>query len=124
MSEQKLTVKYLPGIPEIFTKTFNIQVAHFEPDKITLNGEGVFPRVSLDLPRNSDPEGYYNDLVTRAKENVFKTAKTPKITERPQSGLIPSSQRMDHLLAQVKLYYHDMVKVQVDNRVDDFNENL
>ena len=62
MSEQKLTVKYLPGVPEKFDKCFRVQVAHFEPDLITIHGEGVFPRISLDLPRVADQEGYYNKL--------------------------------------------------------------
>ena len=62
MSEQKLTVKYLPGVPEKFDKCFRVQVAHFEPDLITIHGEGVFPRISLDLPRVSDQEGHYTKL--------------------------------------------------------------
>ena len=37
-----------------------IQVAHFEPDAITLVGEGYYPRISLSLPRpivqNTSPE--------------------------------------------------------------------
>ncbi len=35
-----LTVKFLPGVPEKFQKTFQIQVAHFEPDEVHLYGEG------------------------------------------------------------------------------------
>ena len=60
-----LTIRFLPGIPDVFHKTFPIQVAHFEPDNITVNGEGVFPRISLDLPR----------LVTEEYENLWKTAR-------------------------------------------------
>lgn len=40
-SEQVLTVKFLPGVPEKFQKTFQIQVAHFEPDEVHLFGEGM-----------------------------------------------------------------------------------
>ena len=29
-------------------------MAHFEPDKITLTGEGVFPRLIFDLPPNRE----------------------------------------------------------------------
>uniref|UniRef100_A0A803TEP1 HYDIN axonemal central pair apparatus protein n=1 Tax=Anolis carolinensis TaxID=28377 RepID=A0A803TEP1_ANOCA len=50
--EQVLKIYYLPGIPEVFQRTFRIQVAHLEPDRITLKGEGIFPRICLDLPRN------------------------------------------------------------------------
>uniref|UniRef100_W5LN16 HYDIN axonemal central pair apparatus protein n=1 Tax=Astyanax mexicanus TaxID=7994 RepID=W5LN16_ASTMX len=51
-TEMRLTVYYLPGIPEVFEKTFLLQVAFFEPEVITLRGEGIFPRVVLDLPRD------------------------------------------------------------------------
>lgn len=76
MSEQKLTVKYLPGVPEKFDKCFRVQVAHFEPDLITIHGEGVFPRISLDLPRVIDSEGRYTSLVKEAKGNVYKRTMT------------------------------------------------
>ncbi|CAL1528045.1 unnamed protein product [Lymnaea stagnalis] len=69
-AEQKILVKYLPGVPEEFCKTFQIQVAHFEPDAITISGEGVFPRISLDLPRIKDEEGVYLKLLKEAKENL------------------------------------------------------
>ena len=39
-AEQKIEVKFLAGVPEAFHKTFQIQVAHFEPDSINLFGEG------------------------------------------------------------------------------------
>uniref|UniRef100_A0A7M4E0K8 HYDIN axonemal central pair apparatus protein n=1 Tax=Crocodylus porosus TaxID=8502 RepID=A0A7M4E0K8_CROPO len=50
--EQVLKVYYLPGVPEVFHRTFQIQVAHLESESITLKGEGTFPRICLDLPRN------------------------------------------------------------------------
>lgn len=50
--EQVLKVYYLPGVPGVFCKTFQIQVGHLEPDKISLKGEASFPRICLDLPRN------------------------------------------------------------------------
>lgn len=43
---------YLPGVPEAFYKTFQLQVAFFEPETISIRGEGIFPRVCLDLPRD------------------------------------------------------------------------
>lgn len=68
MSEQTLTVRYIPGVPEKFTKSFLIQVAHFEPDTVHITGEGVFPRISLDLPRAL--EGPHSDLLKQAAENL------------------------------------------------------
>jgi len=76
MSEQKLTIKYLPGVPEKFDKCFRVQVAHFEPDLVTIHGEGVFPRISLDLPRVIDGEGRYKTLMREAKGNVYKRTMT------------------------------------------------
>lgn len=51
-TEQRISVYYLPGIPEVFHRSFHLQVAFFEPETISLRGEGVFPRVCLDLPRD------------------------------------------------------------------------
>ena len=51
LENQTFTIRYLPGVPANFTKTFEIQVAHFEPDVITVTGEAVFPRIAFDLPR-------------------------------------------------------------------------
>ncbi|KAK6174452.1 hypothetical protein SNE40_017727 [Patella caerulea] len=73
-SEQKVTVKFLPDVPEKFHKSFSIQVAHFEPDTINLYGEGVFPRISLDLPRNTTDGGYYESVMKEAKVNLMKDA--------------------------------------------------
>ena len=40
-------------------------MAHFEPDKITVTGEGVFPRVIFDLP--ADKEDYrYEEMAKQA----------------------------------------------------------
>uniref|UniRef100_A0A672UG67 HYDIN axonemal central pair apparatus protein n=1 Tax=Strigops habroptila TaxID=2489341 RepID=A0A672UG67_STRHB len=50
--EQMLKVYYLPGVPGVFYRTFQIQVGHLEPEEISLKGEGTFSRIHLDLPRN------------------------------------------------------------------------
>uniref|UniRef100_A0A8C2T888 HYDIN axonemal central pair apparatus protein n=1 Tax=Coturnix japonica TaxID=93934 RepID=A0A8C2T888_COTJA len=50
--EQVMKVSYLPGVPGAFCRTFQIQVGHLEPETITLKGEGSFPRICMDLPRN------------------------------------------------------------------------
>ncbi|XP_044289866.1 hydrocephalus-inducing protein homolog [Varanus komodoensis] len=68
--EQVLKVYYLPGIPEVFQRTFQIQVAHLEPDSITLKGEGIFPRICLDLPRNLKGNERYSTLLREVKERM------------------------------------------------------
>ncbi|XP_065519896.1 hydrocephalus-inducing protein-like, partial [Lathamus discolor] len=50
--QQVLKVYYLPGVPGVFCRAFQIQLGHLEPEKISLKGEGTFPRIHLDLPRN------------------------------------------------------------------------
>lgn len=51
-AEQCLRVLYLPGVPEVFKKRLQLKVAFLPPRDITLTGEGVFPRISLNLPKN------------------------------------------------------------------------
>ena len=44
-------------------------MAHFEPDKITVTGEGVFPRVIFDLP--ADKEDYrYEEMAKQAHQSL------------------------------------------------------
>ncbi|XP_063801928.1 hydrocephalus-inducing protein homolog isoform X2 [Pseudophryne corroboree] len=50
--EEILKVSYFPGVPESFQRVIQLHVAHLEPEIITLRGEGVFPQICLDLPRN------------------------------------------------------------------------
>ncbi|XP_076808093.1 hydrocephalus-inducing protein homolog isoform X2 [Clavelina lepadiformis] len=68
--EVVLRVHYLPGVPEKFHKSFEIQIAHFEPTIISVLGEGVFPRLSLDLPRFTEHDEHYASLLKEAKENL------------------------------------------------------
>ncbi|XP_026221932.1 hydrocephalus-inducing protein homolog [Anabas testudineus] len=68
-AEQCLRVLYLPGIPEVFEKRFQLQVAFLPPRDITLTGEGVFPRISLNLPQNLSEE-CYSDVVQQARAAV------------------------------------------------------
>lgn len=49
---QCLRVLYLPGVPEVFEKRLQLQVAFLPPQDITMTGEGIFPRISLNLPQN------------------------------------------------------------------------
>ncbi|KAL8603161.1 hypothetical protein ACOMHN_059333 [Nucella lapillus] len=69
--EQKLQVRFLPGVPGPFSKHFSVQVAHFEPDVIHIYGEGVFPRMSLDLPRCASEDPTYRSLLVEACKNLM-----------------------------------------------------
>ncbi|XP_059682609.1 hydrocephalus-inducing protein homolog [Gavia stellata] len=67
-----LKVYYLPGVPGIFFKTFEIQVGHLKPKEISLKGEGSFPRISLDLPRNIEGNEKYERILREVKEKMKK----------------------------------------------------
>ncbi|XP_034542457.1 hydrocephalus-inducing protein homolog isoform X2 [Notolabrus celidotus] len=64
-AEQCLRILYLPGVPEVIEKQLQLQVAFLPPQDITLSGEGVFPRISLDLPRNLEER--FSGVVQLAK---------------------------------------------------------
>ena len=64
-----------------------IQVAHMQPDIITLVGEGVFPRIGLNLPSQlTEPNcTEYNSLRQRARENLISTVGSERLAENPVS---------------------------------------
>ncbi|XP_042653703.1 LOW QUALITY PROTEIN: hydrocephalus-inducing protein homolog [Tyto alba] len=70
--EQVLKVHYLPGVPGVFCRTFQIQVGHLEPEEISLKGEGIFPRIYLDLPRNIKGNEKYEKVLKEVKEKMEK----------------------------------------------------
>ncbi|KAK2848119.1 hypothetical protein Q7C36_009801 [Tachysurus vachellii] len=83
--DMKASVYYLPGIPEVFMKVFQLQVAFFEPESITIMGEGIFPRVCLDLPRDLNEE-QYSLVLKQAKEAVESESQREDMLRRPGTG--------------------------------------
>ncbi|KAM9854716.1 hydrocephalus-inducing protein homolog [Aulostomus maculatus] len=67
--KQCLRVLFLPGVPDVFEQQIKLVVAHLPPQNITLTGEGMFPRISLNLPRNLSEERY-RDVVQKARAAV------------------------------------------------------
>ena len=59
-------------------------MAHFEPDTIHLFGEGVFPRVSLDLPRIADGDDHLEVLLKKSKDCLLQERRE---RERPNSAV-------------------------------------
>ncbi|KAI1889973.1 hypothetical protein AGOR_G00168420 [Albula goreensis] len=84
-AEQKLTVYYLPGVPEVFHTTFGLQVSFFVPETITLRGEGIFPRVCLDLPRKLEEERY-SSVLKEARESLEREKQREESLSRPETG--------------------------------------
>ncbi|XP_069735049.1 LOW QUALITY PROTEIN: hydrocephalus-inducing protein homolog [Phaenicophaeus curvirostris] len=76
--EQVMKIYYLPGVPGDFCRTFRVQMGHLEPEEITLNGEGRFPRFSLDLPRNIKGNEKYEKVYQEAKEKVEQDSQRDK----------------------------------------------
>ncbi|KAM5262598.1 hydrocephalus-inducing protein homolog [Ctenodactylus gundi] len=77
--EQVLKVYYLPGIPEVFQRSFQIQIAHLDPENIILSGEGIFPRICLDLPRNIQGNEKYETFLDQARKNLEKECNNDEI---------------------------------------------
>ena len=66
----QLGIRFIPGIPKLFAKSFQVQVAHFEPLTITVRGEGVFPHIRMDLPRTDDADSKRATFKQQAEEIV------------------------------------------------------
>ncbi|XP_071973078.1 hydrocephalus-inducing protein homolog isoform X2 [Engystomops pustulosus] len=68
--EEVLKVTYFPGVPEMFQHFIYLQLAHMEPEIISLRGEGVFPRICLDLPRNINGCEKFEPFMTAALKKL------------------------------------------------------
>ncbi|XP_039769505.1 hydrocephalus-inducing protein homolog isoform X2 [Ornithorhynchus anatinus] len=68
--EQILKLYYLPGVPEVFERHFQVQIAHLEPEDIAIFGEGTFPRICIDLPRNVKGNKKYETILRKARRKV------------------------------------------------------
>ncbi|XP_061825847.2 hydrocephalus-inducing protein homolog [Nerophis lumbriciformis] len=80
-SQHCLCVLYLPGIPTRFEEQLQLVVAHLPPQVITLKGEGVFPRISLNLPRTLAKESH-SDVAERVRTAMeAQVAHVPNHTE-------------------------------------------
>ncbi|XP_008409888.1 hydrocephalus-inducing protein homolog isoform X2 [Poecilia reticulata] len=101
-SEKHLRVLYLPGIPEVFKKQFQLQVAFLPPQEVTLTGVGVFPRIQLNLPRNLS-EQCYRDVVQQAQETVKAQRVSQELTLGGGAGQQPNHGPMSEELIQVEV---------------------
>ncbi|NXU58594.1 HYDIN protein, partial [Turnix velox] len=97
--EQVLKVYYLPGVPGVFCRAFQIQVGHLEPAEISLKGEGIFPRIYLDLPRNIKGNEKYEKVLKEAKEKMEKDSQRDEaIAPGEAVTLEPSTDDSDVML--------------------------
>lgn len=104
LSEEILTIKYLPSGPQKFHSSFQIQVAHFEPDSVNIYGEGVFPRLTLDLPRAGDEDGTCERLLAKAKDKLTKEMN--RKFNRPTSCVSETDEALAYGQIQVRISYY------------------
>ena len=96
LEHQKIIVNYLPGMPMKFEEQFEIQVAHFEPDEITITGVAVFPRIGFNVPQPL--EDVNKDIRSEARANLGlsedekTTDKLPHVNSQVEGGLVPMSE--------------------------------
>ena len=96
LEHQKITINYLPGVPMKFDEKFKIQVAHFEPDVITITGAAVFPRIGFNVPQPM--EDVNKDIQSEARVNLGlskdekTTDKLPHVNSEVEGGLVPMSE--------------------------------
>ncbi|XP_032533066.1 hydrocephalus-inducing protein homolog [Chiroxiphia lanceolata] len=76
--EQVLKLYYLPGMPGVFCRTFQVQVGHLKPAEISLKGEAVFAGICLDLPWSIKGSEKYERLLKQAKEKLKKDKQDKK----------------------------------------------
>lgn len=90
LGEQIITITFLPGTPSVFEKSLHIQVAHFEPDIITVTGEAVFPRIAFDIQRD----------LSQVSEAVIEEAKTNLSSIEGESGVQELEAEVERLLVR------------------------
>ncbi|XP_039242730.1 LOW QUALITY PROTEIN: hydrocephalus-inducing protein-like, partial [Pipra filicauda] len=76
--EQVLKLYYLPGMPGVFCRTFQVQVGHLKPAEISLKGEAVFAGICLDLPWSIKGSEKYKRLLKQAKVKLKKDKQDKK----------------------------------------------
>jgi hydrocephalus-inducing protein len=65
-------MKITPGIPDRIVEKFHIQVAHFEPEEVSIVGEGIYPTVQLNVPHVFDLEGCYEGFLEQARSRLVQ----------------------------------------------------
>ncbi|KAJ3287536.1 hypothetical protein HK104_008544 [Borealophlyctis nickersoniae] len=73
-AKQRITVRFCIMVPEVVDDYLYIQIAHFEPVPIKVVGNGIFPRITVNLPRA--PDERYDALLAEVRSTV--TGKKPK----------------------------------------------
>ena len=71
----KILVRCLPGLPQKLTELLYIHVAHFPAEEVVVVVEGIYPRISLNLPRDRSDEltaAYFDEAEAKIAEEKIK----------------------------------------------------
>lgn len=68
--KQKIQIQFQPGMPTHIATSITVNVAHFDPQTIVVTGKGVFPHVTINLPR-LDPAKFARFLTDAQEELGF-----------------------------------------------------
>ena len=83
MQQERLpvaNVQVLAGMPDYMQETLRIKIAHFEPVTVSLVGQGVYPALSLTLPRSRNEE--YDRALIDAQESLRAAQLRPQHAPR------------------------------------------
>ena len=78
----KIAVEISPGVPSSIRTAFAIEIAHFEPQVISVTGKGIFPHAAVSLPR-VDPANYAR-LLLNAQDSLGISDDAPLDTARTE----------------------------------------
>ncbi|KAH7442763.1 hypothetical protein KP509_02G000200 [Ceratopteris richardii] len=86
---QSFTVSICPVLPEKYEANISIQVSYFLPHDITVFGEGVFPSISVDLPRIRNHQFLLiaNEALKSLKSNRPKNANCDNLLKEKENNL-------------------------------------
>ncbi|XP_036605974.1 hydrocephalus-inducing protein homolog [Trichosurus vulpecula] len=124
--EQVLKVYYLPGVPEVFERSFQVQIAHLEPETLTLTGEGIFPRICLDLPRNIKGNEKYEEFLREARKNLGRELSKDELSSYPEPATETTSEEecmASHLQMEVErliIQHHALEQQKLLNLEESF----
>lgn len=88
----KIIARIRPGLPIAICESFFIQIAHFDPLKITCYCQGIFPGAVALLPRQKkigpfgEKDGPLKDIWQKFQEDVYANISTPDLSLLPPAN--------------------------------------
>lgn len=118
LEHQKLTVHYLPGVPKKFHEKLEIQVAHFEPDEITITGAAIFPRIGFSVPQSMDD--IRADIQSEARMNVGVSVEGCQA----DVSVVPASEGEQDLCSATTEFQAEVERLLVKDFAEENSEKL